>query len=121
MKFILIEYSTPLKMVIVNRLYFENKQQLKEHLGINTSTLENFMQGKIQGKKKKSLSKLNSIDIFRKYSYDYPSIEKTLQVGLEDLNELFLMIKKNLKQTTDNKLSVQRKASKNSESVEDSK
>ena len=96
MRYVLIEYETCLKMVVLNRIYFDNKKEIQDYLCIKSSTLENFLQGKILGKRK-SLSKLNSIDIYRKFEYGFPSIEKTLQIGIEDLNEILILMKKNLK------------------------
>ena len=88
-------------MNILNRYYFEEKKQLQEHLGISSNTLENFFYGKIKkNTKRKSLCILNRIDVFRKYEYNNKSLERTLHIGLEDLNELFIIIKKNLKKVS---------------------
>ncbi len=97
-KFTLIEYQTPLKQIVLNRLYFDNKTDLSNYLKISPQSLENFIHGKITGKKRKSLNILQNIDIIRTYKYNCKSIEDVYKYGVEDLIEILIFVKKNLKQ-----------------------
>ena len=88
MKYILLEYETVLKQLVLNRLYFDTKKEICDYLKISNNQLENFFNGKIKGKRK-SISILQRVDIFRRYDYNSKSIEKVLHTGLEDLEDMF--------------------------------
>ena len=96
MKFLIIEYETALKMVVLNRLYFNNKNEIADYLKISPQSLENFIHGKISGKRK-SLSILQRIDIFRKYQYNLKTVEKRMKIGIKDFESMLSFTKENLK------------------------
>lgn len=96
MKFLVIVYNTPLKMLVENRQYFNDKDDICEYLNISRNQLENFMHNKIKGKRR-SLNILQRVDIFRKYQYDMKSIEKKIKIGVQDFEEILKYVKDNLK------------------------
>jgi transcriptional regulator with XRE-family HTH domain len=95
-KFLVIEYDTPLKQIVLNRLYFTNKTEICDYLKITSSQLENYLNGKIKGKRK-SLSILQRVDIYRKYQYDFKTVEKKLKIGIKDFESMLEYTKENLK------------------------
>ena len=95
-RFLLIEYETVQKVMVQNRMYFKNKSEICDYLKITSNQLENFLHGKITGKRK-SLSILQRIEIFRKYQYDYKTVEKKLKIGIKDFESMLEFTRENLK------------------------
>jgi hypothetical protein len=98
MKFTVLIYETNLKQVVLNRLHFDTKEQMQEYLGITKNQLDNFIYGERIKGRRKSISILQRTDIFRKYSYGNKSIEDVYKMAIQDIEEVFKYVKKNLKQ-----------------------